>query len=114
MTTLRIAVASTPLTATMAQAVPTALAAVEEAARLGARIVCLPEAILPGHRMQQRAVEDVSASAIDAALTQVGAAARVYSIVVLVGTEGLTSTGRELVQVVFDERGERLGEQIKT
>lgn len=51
MSTIRIAVASTPLTATLEEAVPAAIAAVEEAARLGARIVCLPETGLPGHRV---------------------------------------------------------------
>ena len=40
---IRIAVASTPLTATLAEAVPAAVAAIEEAGRLGAAIVCLPE-----------------------------------------------------------------------
>ena len=43
MAVVRIAVASTPLTATLDEAVPAAVAAVEEAGRLGARIVCLPE-----------------------------------------------------------------------
>ncbi|MBJ7456771.1 MAG: carbon-nitrogen hydrolase family protein, partial [Thermoleophilia bacterium] len=58
MPTVRIAVASTPLTATLAEAVPVAVAAVAEAGRLGAAIVCLPEAALPGHRLQARAVPD--------------------------------------------------------
>ncbi len=53
MATVRIAVASTPLTATLDEAVPAAIAAVEEAGRLGARIVCLPEAAIPGHRSQR-------------------------------------------------------------
>ena len=43
MSNVRIAVASTPLTATLDEAVPAAVAAVAEAGRLGARIVCLPE-----------------------------------------------------------------------
>ena len=60
MSTIRIAVASTPLTATLDEAVPAAVAAVEEAGRLGARIVCLPETGLPGHRDQARPVPDVS------------------------------------------------------
>lgn len=59
MSTIRVAVASTPLTATLEEAVPAAVAAVEEAGRLGARIVCLPETGLPGHRSQARLVPDV-------------------------------------------------------
>ena len=63
--TIRIAVASTPLTATLDDAVPAAVAAIEEAGRLGASIVCLPETGLPGHRDQARLVPDVPASAIE-------------------------------------------------
>ena len=60
MPTVRIAVASTPLTATLEEAVPAAVAAVEEAGRQGAAIVCLPETGLPGHRVQARPVPDVT------------------------------------------------------
>ena len=52
MSTIRIAVASTRLTTTLADAVPAAVAAIEEAGRQGARIVCLPETGVPGHRVQ--------------------------------------------------------------
>src|SRR4051812_10199229 len=105
MSTVRIAVASTPLTATLAEALPPALAAIEEAGRLGARILCLPEAILPGHRMQKRPVEAATADALDAALEKVAAAARAAKVVTLVGTERPTADRRQLVQVVFDENG---------
>jgi predicted amidohydrolase len=114
MSTVRIAVASTPLTATLAEALPPALAAIEEAGRLGARILCLPEAILPGHRMQKRPVEAATADALDAALEKVAAAARAAKVVTLVGTERPTADRRQLVQVVFDENGNKLGEQLKT
>jgi predicted amidohydrolase len=114
MSTLRIAVASTPLTATLEEAVPAAIAAVEEAGRLGARLVCLPETGLPGHRMQARTVVDESAEALDAAVARVGEAARRAGVVTLVGTERPTPAGREIVQVVLDADGARLGEQSKT
>ncbi len=114
MPTVRIAVASTPLTATLAEAVPAAVAAVEEAGRRGAAIVCLPETGLPGHRVQARAVEDVSAGAIDAALAQVAAAARTAGVATIVGAERPTPAGREIVAVVIGADGSRLGEQAKT
>jgi predicted amidohydrolase len=114
MSTIRIAVASTPLTATLEEAVPAAIAAVEEAARLGARIVCLPETGLPGHRMQPRTVEDATAAALDAAVERVAEAARRTGVVTLVGTERPTPRGREIVQIVLDANGARLGEQAKT
>jgi len=114
MPTVRIAVASTPLTATLEEAVPAALAAVEEAARLGSRIVCLPETAIPGHRCQRRPVADISQDALDAAMREVAAAARSAGVVAIVGTERVTPAGREIVAVVLDADGERLGEQAKT
>ena len=111
---IRIAVASTPLTATLAEAVPAAVAAVEEAGRQGAAIVCLPETGLPGHRVQGRPVPDVSAEAIDAAIAQVAAAARAAEVVTIVGAERPTPTGREIVAVVIGADGARLGVQAKT
>jgi predicted amidohydrolase len=114
MSTIRVAVASTPLTATLEEAVPAAVAAVEEAGRLGARIVCLPETGLPGHRVQARPVPDVPKDALDDALHEVAEAARRARVVTIVGTERPTPAGREILSVVFDGDGRRLGEQAKT
>src|SRR5438876_10167869 len=75
MPTIRIAVASTPLTATLDEAVPAAIAAVEEAGRLGAQVLCLPETALPGHRLQSRRVPDVAQGELDSAVDAVAAAA---------------------------------------
>lgn len=114
MTTVRIAVASTPLTATLAEAVPAAVAAIEHAGRLGASVVCLPETSLPGHRVQARSVPDVSEKALVAALREVGEAARRAGVVSIVGAERPTQRGRVIVSVVFDANGIVLGEQQKT
>jgi len=114
MSTFRVAVASTPLTATIDEALPAAVAAVEEAGRLGARIVCLPETGLPGHRVQGRPVPDVPASALDDALRVVADAARRARVVTIVGTERMTTAGREILSVVLGADGTRLGEQAKT
>ena len=114
MSSVRIAVASTPLTATLAEAVPAAIAAVEEAGRLGAQIVCLPETGLPGHRVQARHVADVPQQELDGALRQVAKAARRSGVVTIVGAERPTPAGREIISVVFDADGSRLGEQVKT
>jgi predicted amidohydrolase len=114
MSTIRIAVASTPLTATLEEAVPAAVAAVEEAGRLGARIVCLPETGLPGHRGQARPVLDVPKDALDDALYEVAQAARRARVVTIVGTERPTPAGREILSVVLGADGTRLGEQTKT
>jgi predicted amidohydrolase len=114
MSTMRIAVASTPLTATLDEAVPAAIAAVEEAGRQGARIVCLPETALPGHRDQPNPVPSVGREALEEALAVVAMAARRANVVAIVGAERPTPAGCEIVQVVFDADGSRLGEQGKT
>jgi predicted amidohydrolase len=114
MATVRIAVASTPLTATLEEAVPAAVAAVEEAGRLGARIVCLPETCLPGHRVQRRTVPDVDRAALAAALDEVAATARRTGVAAIVGAEDPTPSGREIVSVVLDADGNRIGHQSKT
>lgn len=114
MSTIRIAVASTLLTATLEEAVPAAVAAVEEAGRLAARILCLPETGIPGHRVQARPVPDVSQEALDDALLVVAEAARRTGVVTIVGTERLAAAGREIVSVVIGADGSRLGEQAKT
>jgi predicted amidohydrolase len=114
MSTVRIAVASTPLTATLDEAIPVAIAAIEAAAEQGARIVCLPETGLPGHRSQARTVPGVAAEAIDAALAQIAAAARRTNVAVIVGAEYPTPAGREIRSYVFDETGAAIGAQVKT
>lgn len=111
---VRVAVASTPPTATLAEAVPAAVAAVEKAGRRGAAIVCLPETALPGHRSQPRHVPDVSPAEMEAALAAVAAAARSAGVAVVVGAERPAPAGREIVAVVIDADGARLGEQAKT
>jgi predicted amidohydrolase len=114
MPTTRIAVASTPLTATLEEAVPAAIAAVEEAGRQGARIVCLPETGVPGHRSQSRRVPDVPADELDKALLEVASAARRTSVVTIVGIERPTALGREIRSVVIGADGAIVGEQTKT
>jgi predicted amidohydrolase len=114
MTTIRVAVASTPLTATPDDAVPAAVAAVQEAGRLGVAIVCLPETGLPGHRDQVRRVPDFSAAALDAAVEEVAEAAREAEVAAIVGAERPTPAGREVLSVVIGADGTRLGEQVKT
>jgi predicted amidohydrolase len=111
---VRVAVASTPLTATLEDAVPAAVAAIAEAGRQGARIVCLPESAVPGHRCQSRPVPDLTQAALDAALADVAAAARDAGVVAIVGSERVVNAGREIVAAVFDADGARLGEQAKT
>jgi predicted amidohydrolase len=112
--TVRVAVGQTPLTATLDEAVPAAVAAVEEAGRLGAQVLCLPETCLPGHRSQPRPVPDYTAADTEAAIDTVAAAAGRAGVVTIVGAERPTPAGREIVAAVVDADGSRLGVQAKT
>jgi predicted amidohydrolase len=112
--TVRIAVGQTPLTATLDEAVPAAMAAVEDAGRLGAQVLCLPETCLPGHRSQPRQVPDYTAAEVDAAVAAVAAAAARAGIVAIVGAERPRAAGREIVAVVVATDGSSLGVQAKT
>lgn len=111
---VRIAVASTPLTASLEEAVPCVIEAITEAGQRGARIVCLPETVLPGHRIQSRRIADLAAEQIDAALHEVVAATKRAGIVSIVSVERPTAAGREIRGVVIDSDGRILGEQAKT
>jgi predicted amidohydrolase len=112
--TVRIAAGQTPLTATLDEAVPAAVAAVEEAGRHGAQVLVLPETCLPGHRSQPRPVPDYAAAEVDAAVEAVAAAAGRSGVVTIVGAERPTPAGREIVAVVVGTDGSRLGTQAKT
>jgi len=112
--TVRVAVGQVPLTATLDEAVPAAVAAVEAAGRLGAHVLCLPETCLPGHRSQPRPVPDYAAAELDAAVETVAAAAGRAGVVTIVGAERPTPAGREIVAAVVDADGGRLGTQVKT
>ena len=57
---------------------------------------------------------DVSQAPSTTALDSVAAAARAAGVVAIVGTERPTPAGREIVAVVLDADGTRLGEQAKT
>ena len=112
--TVRIAVGQMPRTGTLDEAVPAAVAAVEEAGRLGAQVLCLPETCLPGHRSQARPVPDYAGAEIDAAVDAVAAAAARAGVVTIVGAERPTPAGREIVAAVVAADGSRLGVQAKT
>ncbi|MGZ8694738.1 MAG: nitrilase-related carbon-nitrogen hydrolase, partial [Gaiellaceae bacterium] len=110
---MRIAVASTPLTTTLAEAVPAAVAAVEEAGRHGAAIVCLPETGLPGHRGHGD-VTEVTMGELEQAVEEVAVAAARARVVTVVGAERHTPAGREIVSHVIAADGALLGTQAKT
>src|SRR5438309_3019086 len=84
-----------------------------EAAAQGARIVCFPEAYLPGLRGVDFEVLPFDPAEHDRVLHVVAQWARMYRLATILGTERLTEAGRENVAVVFDARGQLQGYQTK-
>ena len=79
----------------------------------GARIVCTPEAYLPGLRGQDFDVLPFERAEEARTLAAVGELARRHQVATILGTERLTAAGRQIAAVVFDASGRILGCQTK-
>src|SRR5436190_7071215 len=84
-----------------------------EASAQGARIVCFPEAYLPGLRGQDFEVLPFGPAEQERTIRTVAQLARTYAVAVILGTERPTNAGRENVAVVFDAQGQVQGHQTK-
>jgi predicted amidohydrolase len=111
---IRVALASTPLLSRMDEAVVAVVEAIEQASALGADIVCLPEACLPGHRVQADTVPSYTQQQLGEAVAEAADAARRYRVATVVGTERVTPAGIQIASIVIDRDGEILGQQVKT
>jgi predicted amidohydrolase len=84
-----------------------------EASDKGAEIVCFPEAYLPGLRGLDFEVPPFDAADETRALEAVAGYVRRFNVATIVGMEHVTDVGRQIVAVVFDADGRRLGYQTK-
>jgi predicted amidohydrolase len=84
-----------------------------EASRHEARIVCFPEAYLPGLRGQDFEVFDFGPRDEERALLEVAGAARRHGIAMIVCMERLSSAGRQIAAYVFGDDGQQHGCQTK-
>ncbi|MEZ4701584.1 MAG: carbon-nitrogen hydrolase family protein [Rhodothermales bacterium] len=110
---MRIALASPRI----ASSVDDGLARVERlmavAAAEGARIVCFPEAYLPGLRGLDFEVPAFTEADAERVLGAVGGWAKHYRIATILGTERRAPEGRQIASVVFDASGSMQGVQTK-
>src|SRR5262245_1991029 len=86
---------------------------ISEAARRGSRIVCFPEAYLPGLRGLDFEVPSFDRSHQERVVSAVREMARTHRIAVILGMEWHADTGRQIAALVVDDRGELLGVQTK-
>jgi len=109
-----IALASPSVAASLDDGLDKVKGLVAEAAAKGAKIVCFPEAYLPGLRGVDIAVPAFDAAQEERALRSVGQWAREFRIATIIGEEHVADRGRQIAAFVFDACGEQLGCQIKT
>src|SRR5437016_3645539 len=84
-----------------------------EASVQGAEIVCFPEAYLPGLHGQDFDVCPFDETQQERVLQTVAGWARAYALATILGMERLKETGRQIVAVVIDARGQIQGYQTK-
>lgn len=108
MATVRLALANLPFPAHLDDAVTRACAAVDEAGRAGALVVCFPECYVPGYRTTDRPSVPPSAAELDEAAARVAAAARAARVAVALGTERIVDGRHRITTAVIDRDGTRL------
>jgi predicted amidohydrolase len=113
MTTVRIALANVRLPASREEAVTIATAAIAEAGRADAQIICFPEAYVPGYRWPGAAIAPPDVAYLEQAWATVANAARAAGVAVILGTERVTARGLQLTALVLDADGTVLGWQDK-
>ena len=113
MSLYRIALANVAVPATREEAVTAAVAAIAEAAKRGARIVCFPECFIPGYRWPNSRLPPPDPAYLESAWTAVAQAAKQAGIAVILGTERVTERGLQISAAVFDADGTLVGWQDK-
>ncbi|MFI6462839.1 carbon-nitrogen hydrolase family protein [Streptomyces sp. NPDC050538] len=114
MTSLRIALANIDIPENPEDSVVRAERAVRAAAAADARIVCFPEAYVPGYPWPPQSRKAVSADFLEAAHERMARAARESRIHVVLGTERYVSAAKpRLTTLVLRPDGDRAGYQDK-
>jgi predicted amidohydrolase len=110
---VRIALANVRVPATPQDSVSLATAAIADAGRRGALVICFAECFIPGYRWPGRNPPPPDPAFLERAWAAVAAAARAANVAVILGTERVTSHGLQITACVFKADGSVAGWQDK-
>jgi predicted amidohydrolase len=110
---VRIALANLRVPSTPEESVLLATAAVVEAGRKGASLICFPECFIPGYRWPGVKAPPPDPAFLERAWAEVADAARTGGITVILGTERVTDRGLQITACVIDPDGTVAGWQDK-
>ena len=113
MAAVRIALANLRVPGSREESVRLATAAVAEAGRLGAAVVCFPECFVPGYRWAGTAASPPDPEFLEQAWAEVAGAARQAGLGVVLGTERVTDRGLLISALVVNSDGSVAGWQDK-
>jgi predicted amidohydrolase len=109
----RVALANLRFPATPEESVRLAVEAIAEAGAAAADLICFPECFVPGYRAPEKQVAPPDGAFLEAAWTEIAAAAAEARVAVVLGTERLQGGELFATAVVIDRDGSRLGFQDK-
>ncbi len=110
---MTIALASPRPAKSLDEGLETIARLLSDASARGARIICFPEAYLPGLRGQDFEVFPFDRAEQQRALESVADCARRYNIATILGMENVTEAGRQVAAFVVDRNGTLRGYQTK-
>jgi predicted amidohydrolase len=113
MNTVRIALANLRVPASREESVCLATAAVAEASRRGAVVLCFPECFIPGYRWPGTTAPAPDPAFLERACADVADAAKTARMTVILCTERVTSRGLQIGACVIDPDGSVAGWQDK-
>jgi predicted amidohydrolase len=113
MSTVRIALANIRVPATGDESVRLATAAVADASRQGALVICFPECFVPGYRWPGTTPSPPDPVFLERAWACVAEAAKAGHITVILGTERVTDQGLQATVCVINPDGTVAGWQDK-
>jgi predicted amidohydrolase len=113
MTPIRIALANVRYPDGPDDSVTRAVAAIDEAGRARADLVCFPEEYVPGYRLLGHRVPPPDPGFLERAWKTVAAAAARANVAVVLGTERVVEGGLRITALVVDRDGSVLGWQDK-